>query len=137
MADFNNVSVSGRLGSDPETRFFDSGSCVTRFSLAVTEYIKGEQRTQWIRVEAWGKTAEIIANNVTKGDRVGLVGSLKTEQWESNGQKNSRTVVLAQQVILMGGGSRKVDEVSGDVEPVAATPTSTPSPAAALADCPF
>ena len=83
----NKVIAIGNLGQDPETRYVPSGAAVTNFSIAVSESWKdkqtGEQqeRTEWIRIEVWGKTAEACAQYLEKGSQCYVEGKLRTEQW--------------------------------------------------------
>ena len=84
----NKVIAIGNLGSDPETRYVPSGAAVTNFDIAVTEVWKdkqtGEQkdRTEWIRIEVWGKIAEACAEYLRKGSMCYVEGKLQTDKWE-------------------------------------------------------
>ena len=100
----NNVCLTGNLGQHPEIRYFESGKCKASFSLAVRGY-KGD--TDWFDVEAWGKTAEIVANYAKKGSKIGISGSLKKESWEdkNTGTKRSKIIVSANQVDLLSSKS--------------------------------
>ena len=93
----NSVILIGNLGQDPEMKYFDSGSKVTKFSLALRGYSKKEEKevTDWVSCEAWGKTAELIGEYCKKGHKLAIEGSLKTQKWEDNdGNKKSKTFVL-------------------------------------------
>jgi single-strand DNA-binding protein len=126
MSSINSVSLTGRLGADPETRYFESGSVVAKFRLALSEFAGGKEITHWVSVEAWGKTAEIAANYLKRGSLVGVSGSLKEESWTNrDGSKASRLVVKADRIHLLG--SKAQDEAQP------AQPAQTPS----LKDCPF
>lgn len=97
----NHVSLVGNLGQDPEMKYFDSGSKVTKFSLAIRGYSKKEEKetTDWVSCEAWGKTAELIGEYCKKGHKLAIEGSLKTQKWEDDkGNKRSRTFVLVSRV---------------------------------------
>lgn len=97
----NKVILIGYLGQEPEMKYFESGSKVTRFSLALNNYNKKDQKevTDWINCEAWGKTAEAIGEYCKKGHKVAIDGSLKTQQWQDDaGNKKSKTVVLVGRV---------------------------------------
>jgi single-strand DNA-binding protein len=103
MSSLNVVALNGRVGSDPEIRYFESGACKATLSLAVDGYANKEKITHWIPLEAWGKTAEVIANYVTKGKQIGVQGSLRMESWEDkDGQKRSRLFVHVDQLQLLG-----------------------------------
>lgn len=101
----NSVNIIGGLGGDPEVQYFESGTCKAKFSLAVSIYQKSEKQTHWFDVEAWGKTAETIANYCRKGSRVGVSGSLKTETWQDRqtGKNRSKVIINCSQVELIGG----------------------------------
>ena len=97
----NHVSLVGNLGQDPEMKYFDGGSKVTKFSLALRGYSKKEDKetTDWVSCEAWGKTAELIGEYCKKGHKLAIEGSLKTQKWEDDkGNKRSRTFVLVSRV---------------------------------------
>lgn len=99
----NSVILIGNLGQDPEMKYFDSGSKVTKFSLALRGYSKKEDKetTDWVSCEAWGKTAELIGEHCKKGNKLAIEGSLKTQKWEDNdGNKKSKskTFVLVSRV---------------------------------------
>ena len=89
----NCVSVSGRLGADPELRVSQQGTSWMSFSLAVNA---GRDKTVWLDCKAFGKTAELIANHFHKGEGIELVGEFDVEEWED---KN-------------GGGQRKKNVVN-------------------------
>ena len=90
----NVVALVGCLGRDPETKYFDSGTVVTKFSIAVNRPKKdGVQEADWFDCEAWGKTAEFATNYIKKGYRISIAGSLKQEKWERDGEKRSKVIV--------------------------------------------
>ena len=65
----NRITLIGRLGRDPEMKIFDSGSQKTSFSIAVR---RNKDKTDWINIECWGKTAELAAEHLRKGNKVGV-----------------------------------------------------------------
>ncbi|MFZ5810326.1 MAG: single-stranded DNA-binding protein [Chloroflexota bacterium] len=78
---FHTIILIGNLGRDPEMRYTPSGQPVTSFSVAVNDnYTAGTgekvQRTIWVRVNAWGKQAEICNTYLKKGSRVLVEGRL-------------------------------------------------------------
>lgn len=95
----NKAQVIGRVGGDPEIKYLPSGDAVANFSVATTEKWKdknsGEQqeRTEWHRVNAFGKLAEIIGEYVTKGMLIYVEGRLTTREWEKDGQKHYSTEI--------------------------------------------
>lgn len=113
----NKVMVIGNLGGDPETRYLPSGACTTTFSVATSESWKDKQtgeekeRTEWIRIECWGRTAENCAEYLRKGSQVYAEGSLRTDKWQDDkGIDRWTTVVRADRVQFLsssgGGGGR-------------------------------
>jgi single-strand DNA-binding protein len=93
----------GNLGRDPDVRTTQDGKSIVSFTFASTErYVdkKGEQQsiTEWINVVAFGKVAEICANQLKKGTMVFVEGKMKTEQYEKEGRKVYSTKIVAAQV---------------------------------------
>ena len=109
----NKVILIGNLGRDPETRYAQSGSAVTNFSVATSESWKdrgsGEQqeRTEWHNVVCFARLAEIAGEYLRKGSKVYIEGSLRTTSWEQDGQKKYRTEIMARELQMLdsrGGG---------------------------------
>ena len=109
MASVNKVILIGNLGRDPELRYTQNGQAVTNFTLATNENWTNksgerEERTEWHRVVAWGRTAELCAEYLAKGRTVFVEGRLQTREWEDKeGQKRRTTEVVAQTVQFLGG----------------------------------
>lgn len=83
----NNVVLTGRLTRDPELRYTTSGKSVGTFNLAVTRTFKTngrERESDFINCVAWGKTAESIANYVSKGSLIGVQGRIQTRNYEND-----------------------------------------------------
>jgi single-strand DNA-binding protein len=114
MASVNKVILIGNLGRDPELRYTQTGQPVANFTVATNENWTGrdgkrEERTEWHRVVAWGKTAELCAQYLSKGRTVYLEGRIQTREWEDKeGQKRQTTEIVAQTVQFLGspGGQR-------------------------------
>lgn len=100
----NMVALVGRMVRDPELRTTSSGNVTTRFTLAVTRDYKnkssGEYESDFPTIVAWGKTAEYICKYFKKGNRVSVVGSLRTGSYEKDGQKIYTTEIEASKVGL-------------------------------------
>ena len=87
----NQCGFAGRLGKDPEIKYFEGGKCKTTFSLAVDRpKFGGEAKTDWFRVELWGKNAENAAEWLKKGNTVWASGRLEMEEWK--GQDGTKQV---------------------------------------------
>ena len=100
-ANTNVVVLRGRLTRDPEARQVGDKT-VVGFALAVNGY---GDKVAFVDVEAWGKTAEIIQSYVTKGKLITVTGRLDQQRWEKDGQKRSKTLVVAGGVELDPRGS--------------------------------
>jgi len=110
MAGVNKAILIGNLGRDPELRYTQGGQAVTNFSLATTESWNKrdgsgrEEKTEWHRIVAWGKTAELCAEYLSKGRTVYIEGRIQTREWENkDGQKQRTTEIVAQTVQFLGG----------------------------------
>ena len=77
----NLVSLVGRVGGEPDVKYFESGSVVCRLSLAVRKRSRNNDEPDWFALEIWGKTAQTAADYVRKGSLIGVNGSLKFEHW--------------------------------------------------------
>ncbi|AIM60560.1 MULTISPECIES: single-stranded DNA-binding protein [Cellulophaga] len=106
----NRVQLIGNLGNDPEIINLDGGKKLARFSIATNETYKnaaGEKitDTQWHNVVAWGKTAEIVENFLTKGKEIALEGKLVNRSYETKeGEKRYSTEVNCNEILMLGKG---------------------------------
>ncbi|ELS34521.1 MULTISPECIES: single-stranded DNA-binding protein [Pseudanabaena] len=111
----NKVHLVGRAGRDPEVKYFESGSVVCKFTVAINRVTSNrDEPPDWFDLEAWGKTAEIASNYVKKGSLVGVVGSLKFDRWNdrSTGEERQKSVILIDRLELLG--SRKDNEAASN-----------------------
>jgi single-strand DNA-binding protein len=117
----NKVILVGRLGADPEVRYTPDGAMVTTFRLATDEQWKdksGErtQRTEWHRVVAFRKLAEICGSYLAKGRLVYVEGRLQTRSWEDKeGQKRFTTEIVASNMQILDRGPSR-DQQGGTEE---------------------
>ena len=95
MAGVNKAILIGNLGRDPELRYTQNGTAVASFTLATTEKSKEKEFTEWHRVVAWGRTAEVCAQYLNKGSKVYIEGRIQTREWEKDGQKHKTTEIVA------------------------------------------
>lgn len=90
----------GRLGSDPEIRFFDSGNCVAKGRLAINKPGAKKddgQEPDWFTVEIWGEQGQAFADQCRKGHRINVMGRVKTNRWETReGEKRTDLIVTAE-----------------------------------------
>ena len=130
MAGINKVILVGRLGRDPEVRYTPNGVPVASFSIATSEEWKDKEtgekreRTEWHRIEAWRRLAEICGDYLSKGKQVYIEGKLQTDAWEDrDGNKRYTTKIVAQNMQMLdsagkGGRAEAVDERHPVEEPV-------------------
>ena len=102
----NKVVLIGRLTKDPKARVLTSGSSVTTFTLVVDRNFKtrdGERGTDFIPIVAWGKTAELCGQYLSKGRQTAIAGRIQTRSYEANdGTKRYITEVVAEEVNFLG-----------------------------------
>lgn len=108
MAGINKVILIGHLGADPEVKTITGGNTVARLSVATSEKWTDrdgnkQERTEWHRVNAWGKLAELCQKYLSKGRQVYVEGRLQTRSWEDQqGQKKYATEIVANAVQFLG-----------------------------------
>lgn len=110
----NKVILIGRLTRDPELNFAaGSGTAVTRFSLAVTRPFKKDE-TDFINCVAFGKTAETIAQYITKGRQLAVTGSIRTGSYDAkDGTKRYTTDVVVESFEFIGNNSGNKNNENG------------------------
>ena len=108
MRGVNKVILIGNLGKDPEVRYTPSGQAVANFSLATTEVGSSkdgnkQEYTEWHKVVAWGRLAEICGEYLSKGKQVYIEGRIQTRDWEDkDGIKRYTTEIVANQMLMLG-----------------------------------
>ncbi|NLU10425.1 MAG: single-stranded DNA-binding protein [Tepidanaerobacter acetatoxydans] len=115
----NRIILIGRLTRDPELRFTPAnGVPVAQFTIAVDRPFvnqKGERETDFIRIVAWRKLAEICANNLTKGRLVAVDGRLQIRSYDGqDGQRRYITEVVADTVQFLDRAKSSSNEQSSD-----------------------
>ena len=129
MRGVNKVILVGNLGADPDVRYSSTGSAVVNFRIATSENWTNkeggkETRTEWHRIVAFGKLAEICAEYLKKGKQVYVEGRLRSRSWEDKeGNKRWTTEIVASNVVMLGGAGDQVSETGG--EPPEDTPDRT------------
>lgn len=108
------LSITGRVGKDPETREVGN-SKVTKFTVAHSEKYKknGEtvENTTWVTVEGWDKTGEVLAQYVKKGDQIYIEGTPKAEAWtDKDGAAKGGLVVRVREFTFLGGSRTQETE---------------------------
>lgn len=126
MSSLNKAMLIGNLGADPEVRYTQNNTAVATISVATSERYKDgngemQERTEWHRVVAWGKLAEICQNYLKKGNKVYFEGPIQTRSWEDkDGQKRYTTEIKALNMVMldskpdgMGGGAQSPAAAKG------------------------
>lgn len=115
MRGINKVILIGNLGRDPEIRYTTSGQAVANFTMATTEGRTSkdgdkQEYTEWHRVVAWGRLAEICGEYLTKGKMIYVEGSLRTRSWEDKeGKTRWTTEVIARNMQMLSPAGSKPD----------------------------
>lgn len=110
MGSMNRVTLVGYLGRDAELRYTPGGAAVSTVNMATTEVWndkdgKRQERTEWHRIQVWGKQAESLTEYLTKGKQILVEGKLQTREWEDkNGVKRWTTEIRSSHILLLGGG---------------------------------
>ena len=109
--EINTINLVGRAGREPDVRYFESGSTVANFTLAVNRISRNDE-PDWFNLEIWGKQAQIAADYVKKGSLVGITGSFKIDSWKdkNTGEDRFKPVVRVDRLNLLS--SRKETENS-------------------------
>jgi single-strand DNA-binding protein len=113
----NKTMLIGNLGADVEIRYTKNQVAVANFRVATTERWKDsegnqQEATEWHRIVAFGRLAEICGEYLAKGSRVYLEGRLQTRKWEdADGNNRFTTEIIAREMKMLGGGD-KTDSIS-------------------------
>ena len=127
MSSLNKAMIIGRLGQDPDVRYTQSNTAVANLSVATSERYKdksGEwkENTEWHRVVAWGRLAEICQEYLKKGSQVYIEGPIQTRSWEDkDGQTKYTTEIKALTMTMLdskGSGGGNVSEKPQNAQPV-------------------
>mgnify|MGYP001362492597 CR=1 FL=1 len=109
----NRVILTGRLTRDPEFKASQSGVGVAKLSMAVDSFYKGEKKTSFVDLTAFGKNAELLRDYFKKGYPIGIDGALHQENWEKDGEKRTKIVVYIDRIEFMGG--KKEDSENNEI----------------------
>ncbi len=91
----NQVTISGRLTKDIELRYTSgNNTAVCSFTLAVDNFVNNVNKTQFFTCQAWQKTAEIMANTLSKGRKILVEGRLSTRSWEDSEKKKRQVTEI-------------------------------------------
>ncbi|MBI4793792.1 MAG: single-stranded DNA-binding protein [Deltaproteobacteria bacterium] len=122
----NKAIIIGNLGSDPEVRYTQSGTAVANFNVATTEKWKGkdgqmQEQTEWHRVVAFDRLAEICGEYLSKGSKVYIEGRIQTRSWnDKDGNKRYTTEIVAKEMKMLspkGGGAAGGNQYADEPPP--------------------
>lgn len=118
MSGVNKVILVGHLGKDPESAATKGGIMISNFSVATSETYKDkegnkQEKTEWHRIVAFGKLAEICNEYLCKGKQVYLEGKLQTRSWEDDkGNKRYATEIVCFQMQMLGGREERQENAA-------------------------
>lgn len=99
----NKVQLIGRLTKDPELRYTKSNIAVANYSIAVNDGYGEKQQTQFINISTWGKSGEFVSKYFKKGQSIGIVGRLNSNNYEDkNGNKRYSLEVITEDIEFIG-----------------------------------
>jgi len=106
MYGLNKATIIGHLGADPELRYTENNTPVVSFSVATNESYKDAQgqlveKSEWHRVTAWRKLAEVMAEHLHKGSKVYIEGKLETRKYTKDGQDHYSTQIVASEFMFL------------------------------------
>jgi len=124
MSSVNKAIIIGRLGKDPEVRYTQGGQAVCSMSVATDSTWKNkggekQSKTEWHRVKAWGKLAEVAGEYLAKGRQVYVEGRLETSKYEKDGVDHYSTEIVASEIKFLGdkgegkGGAKGEKQAEG------------------------
>lgn len=129
MRGVNKAIIIGSVGQDPEIRYSAAGKAICNISVATNEEWKDkatgqkQSKTEWHRIVAFDRLAEIMGEYLRQGSSVYIEGKLQTRKWEKDGQTHYSTEIVAEQLQMLGG---KPQEGAAPQSKPAAQPRSAP-----------
>ena len=113
MAGVNKVILVGRLGADPEVKAVSSWQNVAKLNLATSDNWtdqsgQKQERTEWHRIVAWGRLADLCGKYLSKGRQVYIEGRIQTRSWEDpQGAKRYTTEIVANTIQFLGAATER------------------------------
>lgn len=102
--DLNQCNFIGRLGGDPEVKSTSSGKAVANFSIAVGNKTSAGESTEWVRIIAFERLAEVVGTYLKKGSKVFVSGRMQTRKWQdSQGIERYTTEIIASDMQMLDG----------------------------------
>ena|SRR5579885_2998665 len=112
---FAQVQLLGNVGRDPEMNYTPDGTAVTKFSVAVSKKVKGEDVTVWYNCSAWRGLAEMINTHLRKGQMVFVQGELSVRSYVDRNGNNGVSLDVLVDKFQFAGGKKGDTPASGDV----------------------
>jgi len=99
----NNLNLVGNLTRDLEIINTNSGTMLAKVGLAVNKKVQGVDKTMFIDITFFGKTAEVAMNYLHKGSKIAVSGSLEFDQWDdaNTGAKRSKHSMAVNQMTML------------------------------------
>jgi len=130
----NKVILVGNLGADPEIKYMPSGQAAANLSVATSDSWKDKQtgepveKTEWHRVVAFGRLAEIMGEYLKKGSKVYIEGSLQTRKWQDKtGNDRYTTEIKAREMQMLDSRGSSGMDTGGYAAPAAAPAAAAPA----------
>lgn len=130
----NKVTLIGRLGRDPETRYMPNGEAVCNFSIATDESWKDQQgqkqtRTEWHAVTLYRRLAEIAGQYLKKGSQVYLEGKIQSRKYtDKQGIERTAYEIVCSEMKMLGGKAEGAERQNTPPLPPAQQQTAAPMP---------
>ena len=138
----NKVTIIGRLGRDPETRYLTNGDAVCNFSIATSESWKDQsgqkqERTEWHNITLYRRLAEIAGQYLKKGSLIYLEGKIQSRKYtDKQGGERTAYEIIGNEMKMLGG-NEKQPAPPANQEPPAPHAAQNAAPAADDSEIPF
>lgn len=124
MSSLNKAMIIGRLGQDPEVRYTQNNTAVANMSVATSEKFKDsggefQERTEWHKVVAWARLADICRQYLRKGSLVYFEGPLQTRKWQDRDGRDQYTTEIKALSMQMLDTRNPDDNKAGSGQPAA------------------
>jgi len=122
--EYAGITVLGTVGRDAELRFTPDGTSNVSFSLASNKTSKGEKRVRWFKVTWWGKTAEALAESITKGKLVFVQGQFDVRDYTDNSGKERYSLEIRAESVQLLSTRQDAENGGGETRAASGAPRS-------------